>query len=102
MQAARTKLDEMGVAAIGISPDSPILQKKFAIAQALDFPLLSDSDYVVALAYGAWGEKSLYGKKYAGIIRSAFLIDEGGLILGAWYKISPEDTVPRVLECLPG
>lgn len=102
MQAARTKLDEMGVAVVGISPDAPAIQKKFAIAQALDFPLLSDPDHAVALVYGAWGEKSLYGKKYEGIIRSAFLIDEGGHILGAWYKISPDDTVPRALEYLAG
>ena len=66
----------------------------------LNFPLLSDSDHAVAEAYGVWGEKSLYGKRYFGITRSSFLIDEKGRIREAWYKISPEDMVPKALASL--
>ena len=89
-----------GVAAVGISPDTPGQQKKFDEKYGLGFSLLSDMDHRVADAYGVWGEKSMYGKKYEGIIRSSFLIDESGKILQAWYKVSPKDTVPNVREAL--
>ena len=97
---ARGDLDPMGVAAVGISPDTPGQQKKFDEKYGLGFTLLSDTDHRVADAYGVWGEKSMYGKKYEGIIRSSFLIDESGKILQAWYKVSPKDTVPNVREAL--
>lgn len=64
--------------------------------------MLSDPDHAVAEAYGAWGERSMYGKKYMGIIRSAFVIDEKGRIAEALYKISPKDTVPKALQALAG
>jgi peroxiredoxin Q/BCP len=73
---ASNDFSAFGTAAIGISPDAPAQQKKFDEKYALGFPLLSDADHAVADAYGAWGEKSMYGKKYEGIIRSSFLIDE--------------------------
>lgn len=91
---AQTELEELGVNALGISPDKPAAQKKFDGKYGLGFPLLSDSDHDVARTYGAWGEKNMYGKKTEGIIRSSFLIDEQGKILGVWYKVKPEDTVP--------
>ena len=97
---ARTELADLGVAALGISPDQVDLQKKFDTKHSLGFPLLSDPDHAVAAAYGVWGEKSMYGKKYEGIIRSAFLIDENGMIIQAWYKVSPEQTVPKAREAL--
>lgn len=97
---ARTELADLGVTALGISPDPVDLQKKFDTKHSLGFPLLSDPDHAVAESYGVWGEKSMYGKKYLGIIRSAFLIDEGGKIVQAWYKVSPEQTVPRAREAL--
>ncbi len=84
----------MGVNALGMSPDKPAAQKKFDGKYGLGFPLMSDSDHDVARTYGAWGEKNMYGKKTEGIIRSSFLIDEQGKILGVWYKVKPEDTVP--------
>ncbi len=64
------------------------------------FPLLADEDHHVAEAYGVWTEKSMYGKKYMGINRSAFLIDEEGIIAATWYGVSPKDTVPNLLEAL--
>ena len=97
---ARAELTNLGVDVIGISPDAPGKQKKFADKYDLDFTLLSDQDNAVAKAYGAWGEKSLYGKKYEGIIRSALLLDEEGKVMQTWYKVSPKDTVPKILETL--
>ncbi len=85
---------------MGISPDLPEKQKKFDQKQNLNFPLLSDPDHTVAQAYGVWGEKTMYGKKTEGIIRSSFLIDERGRIIQSWYKISPQDTVPKALQAL--
>jgi peroxiredoxin Q/BCP len=93
-------LKRLDVAAVGISPDLPDKQMKFDLKHKLGFPLLSDADNKVARAYGAWGEKSMYGKKYEGIIRSSFLIDEKAKIIQAWYKVKPDDTVPLVLEYL--
>jgi peroxiredoxin Q/BCP len=92
---------EVGDTAIlGISPDKPEKQAKFDAKYSLGFPLLSDPDHAVADAYGAWGEKSMYGKKYQGIIRSAFLIAEDGTIAQAWPKISPKDTPKNLLKAL--
>ena len=80
---------------LGISPDLPAKQAKFDQKYSLGFPLLSDPDHEVAEAYGVWTEKSMYGKKYMGIERSAFLVDEKGKLAEVWYKISPKDT-PKV------
>lgn len=87
-------------AIIGISPDTPARQKKFDDAHGLGYPLLADTDHAVAEAYGAWGTKSMYGRSYEGVIRSAFLIDEKGKIAEAWYKISPADTPKKLLAAL--
>jgi peroxiredoxin Q/BCP len=87
-------------AIIGISPDAPEKQAKFDAKYGLGFPLLSDPDHAVAEAYGAWGEKSMYGKTYQGIIRSAFLVAEDGTIAQAWPKISPKDTPKNLLKAL--
>lgn len=97
---ALADLSGHGVAAVGISPDRPKAQQKFFLKYGLGFPLLADEDHAVAEAYGVWGEKSMYGRKYMGITRSAFLIDEHGVITHAWYGISPKDTVPKVMEAL--
>jgi thioredoxin-dependent peroxiredoxin len=97
---ALAQFNALGTDAVGISPDPPAAQKKFSERLALNFPLLSDMDHTTAEAYGVWGEKSMYGKRYLGIIRSAFLIDEKGKIIAAWPKISPDETVPKVLEAL--
>jgi thioredoxin-dependent peroxiredoxin len=97
---ALPELTKAGTAAVGISPDAPKAQAKFDLKHELGFPLLSDSDHSVAEAYGVWGEKSMYGKKYMGVTRSSFLIDEEGRIQQAWYKVSPGDTVPKALAAL--
>ena len=87
---------------VGISPDLPPKLEKFDTKHGLGFPLLSDPDHEVAEKYGVWGEKSMYGKKYMGIIRSAFLIDEKGKVEAAWPKISPKDTPKNLLKALAG
>jgi peroxiredoxin Q/BCP len=85
---------------VGISPDPPAAQKKFAEKNGLNFFLLSDQDHKVAKAYGVWGQKTMYGKKFEGINRSSFLIDEKGQMIASWYKISPQATVPEALKVL--
>ena len=85
---------------IGVSPDKPAALKKFDTKYSLGFTLLSDIDHSVAEAYDVWQEKSNYGKKYMGILRSAFLVDEKGKIAEAWYKVSPKDTPANLLKAL--
>lgn len=87
-------------AIIGISPDAPGKQGKFDAKYGLGFPLLADEDHAVAEAYDVWTEKSMYGRKYMGILRSAFLVDEKGKIAEAWYKVSPKDTAANLLKAL--
>lgn len=85
---------------VGISPDKPAAQKKFDDKYELGFDLLADTDHTVAEAFGVWQEKVNYGKRYMGIVRSAFLIDADGVIEQAWYKISPADTPKKLLEAV--
>jgi peroxiredoxin Q/BCP len=93
--------DDIGrTAIIGISPDTPTRQKKFDDKYGLGFPLLADEEHTVAKAYKVWKKKSMYGREYMGIERSAFLIDAKGKIIHAWYKISPKDTPKFLLEAL--
>jgi peroxiredoxin Q/BCP len=98
--ALRDIKSEIGrTAIIGISPDKSEKQKKFDDKYELGFPLLADTEHVVAEAFKVWKEKSMYGRKYMGIERSAFLIQDG-LILEAWYKVSPADTPKNLLKAL--
>ncbi len=93
-------LNGLNVDVIGISPDSVEKQKKFAEKFDIKFPLLSDEEHKVAELFNVWGEKKMYGRAYMGIIRSAFLINEDGDILETWYKVTPKDTVAKVLKKL--
>ena len=85
---------------VGISPDKPAKLLKFDEKYSLGFTLLSDDTNVVAKKYKVWKKKSMYGREYMGIERSAFLINGKGEIVHAWYKISPKDTPLRLLESL--
>lgn len=87
-------------AIIGVSPDVSAKQKKFADKYDLPFPLLADTEHVVAEKYGVWKQKSMYGRTYMGIERSAFLIGANGRIEQAWYKVSPKDTPANLLKAL--
>ena len=97
---AEADLAKSGVAVVGISPDPPDKQKKFDAKHHLNFPLLSDPDHAVAEGYGVWGEKSMYGKKVMGIVRSSSLINDRGKIIQTWYRVSPMDTVPKAMDAL--
>jgi peroxiredoxin Q/BCP len=93
--------DQIGKTVIvGISPDKPAKLLKFDEKFSLGFTLLSDDTNTVAKKYKVWKKKSMYGREYMGIERSAFLINGKGEIVHAWYKISPKDTPLRLLESL--
>ena len=83
---------EAGARVIGVSPDEPEALKKFAGKYELDFTLLADPDHAVAEAYGAWGEKSMYGKKYMGILRNTYVIDPEGKIAKVLPRSSRKST----------
>jgi len=87
-------------AIVGISPDTSAKQLKFDEKYDLGFTLLADTDHVVAKAYKVWQKKSMYGREYMGIVRSAFLIGTTGKIEQVWYKISPKDTPSNLLKAL--
>lgn len=85
---------------LGISPDSVKSHQGFIQKQKLNFNLLSDPESKVAKAYGAWGEKSMYGKKYMGILRTTFLIGKDGKIKKVFEKVKPEGHAQEVLAAL--
>lgn len=91
---------ETGAVLLGVSPDSPKRHKTFAGKYELPFPLLSDEDSAVATAYGVWKEKSLYGRKFMGIERTTFLIDEEGRIAKVWPKVKVAGHGDAVLAAL--
>ena len=90
--------DRADVAVLGISPDGAEKHAKFIAKYKLGFPLLSDPTHAVMEKYGAWGEKTLYGKKSVGVIRSTFLIDGRGRIARAWYSVKADGHAAKVLE----
>jgi peroxiredoxin Q/BCP len=85
-----------GVQVIGVSKDAPAKLKQFAERDHLTFPLLSDTDLAVQQAYGAWGEKSLYGKTVTGSIRSTFIIDGEGRVTKPMYNVKATGHVARL------
>jgi len=94
------EIEERNATVLGISPDGVESHVKFRTKYDLPFRLLADEDHKVAELYGVWGEKSMYGKKYFGIIRSHFVVDEEGKIADVQYKVSPEDSVANALANL--
>ena len=88
------------VVVIGISPDGADKHVKFRTKYGLTFPLLSDPGHDVMAAFGAWGEKTMYGKKTVGTIRSTFLINGDGRITRAWYSVKADGHAAKVLEAL--
>jgi thioredoxin-dependent peroxiredoxin len=89
-----------GAVVLGVSPDSEATHAKFAGKYKLPFPLLADPDHAVSERYGAWGEKSLYGRKFMGIQRSTFLIDGSGKVSRVWPKVKVDGHVDQVLEAI--
>jgi peroxiredoxin Q/BCP len=97
---SKRDLSDAGYAVLGISPDSPAKLAKFRERDGLTFPLLSDTDRTVLEAYGAFGEKMLYGKKSVGVIRSTFVIDADGKIERAYYAVKATGHVARLRKDL--
>ncbi|MBY8862153.1 thioredoxin-dependent thiol peroxidase [Nocardia sp. CA2R105] len=90
------ELGGAGIEVVGISPDKPAKLAKFRDNEKLTFPLLSDPDREVLTAWGAYGEKTMYGKKITGVIRSTFLVDEEGKIAVAQYNVRATGHVAKL------
>jgi thioredoxin-dependent peroxiredoxin len=90
------ELNDAGLDVVGISPDTPAKLAKFRDAEKLTFPLLSDPDRKVLEAWGAYGEKTMYGKTVHGVIRSTFVVDEKGKIALAQYNIRATGHVAKL------
>ena len=95
-----SELKKLGVTVLGVSPDSVKSHGKFRTKYTLNFPLLSDPDHAAAEAFGAWKEKSMYGRKYMGIERSTFVIDATGRIKASFRKVKVPGHVEEVLAAL--
>ena len=87
-----------GYAILGVSPDKEAKHQKFIEKYNLPFDLLADTDNAVAVAYGVWVEKSMYGKKYMGMDRSTFLVGKDGKVVRVWRKVKVAGHVAEVLE----
>jgi peroxiredoxin Q/BCP len=99
---AYDRLKKLGCMVFGISKDSPKSHTNFISKYTLPFDLLCDSEGKICESFGAWVEKSMYGKKYFGIERSTFLITPNGTIAHAWRKVSVKDHVTDVIKTLTG
>jgi peroxiredoxin Q/BCP len=96
------EIEEKNAVVIGISPDDASSHQKFRTKYKLPFILLSDPDHAVAATYGAWGEKSFMGKKFQGIIRSHFMIDERGKLVDARINVKAKESPALALQTLAG
>lgn len=99
---AYPQIEEQNAVVLGISPQDEKSHTKFKTKYDLPFTLLVDTDHKVADAYGVWGQKSMYGVKYMGVIRSHFVVDEKGKLVDVQVKISPKDSVKKALEVVGG
>ncbi|WP_428487417.1 thioredoxin-dependent thiol peroxidase [Rhodopila sp.] len=97
-EEAGATLGKIGLDVIGVSPDKMKPIETFAAKYGLTFPLASDEAHAVSERFGTWVEKSMYGRKYNGIERSTFLINEDGKVLKAWRKVSVTGHVDEVLK----
>jgi peroxiredoxin Q/BCP len=93
-------IEEQNAIVLGISPDGVQSHQKFKTKYNLPFLLLADEEHKVAELYGVWGQKSMYGRPYWGVIRSHFVIDENGTIIQAAVKVAPIDSVRKALNAL--
>jgi len=91
---------EKGFEVVGVSPDSPESHQKFREKHGLKFDLIADTDKEILKAYGAWGEKNMYGKKYMGVLRTTFVIDEKGIIRDILKKVKTKDHTNQIMQDL--
>jgi peroxiredoxin Q/BCP len=96
----RADYEAAGAVVLGVSPDAPKKTAAFDDKYTLGFPLLSDEDHAVSEAYGVWGEKSMYGRKYMGVMRATFVIDPEGRVAHVIPKVSPKTHDDQVLAAL--
>jgi peroxiredoxin Q/BCP len=89
-----------GAVVLGVSPDGVASHAKFKAKFKLPFPLLADEDHAVADAYGVWGEKSMYGRKYLGILRTTFVIGGNGRVVKIFERVKPKGHAAEVLAVL--
>ena len=94
------RIEKTGAVVLGVSPDGVSSHEKFRDKYKLSFPLLSDPDKQVAKKFGAYGEKTLYGRKVVGMIRSTFIIDGAGVVRKVFPKVRVDGHAERVLEAL--
>jgi peroxiredoxin Q/BCP len=95
-------VEAAGAVVLGVSPDGPASHQKFRKKYELPFTLLADEDHAVAEAYGAWGEKSMYGRKYFGVLRTTYIIDPAGKIAHVFEKVKPRGHAAEVLAAIGG
>ncbi|MFN0087175.1 MAG: thioredoxin-dependent thiol peroxidase [Blastocatellia bacterium] len=95
-----SQLKKRGVEVAGVSADDAASHRKFTDKHSLPFPLLSDPDHEMIEKYGAWGEKNMYGKKYMGIMRHTYIIDEEGRIAHIFLKVKPATHAQDVLKVI--
>ncbi len=91
-------LRKIGYVVIGVSTDSAESHQKFIEKYQLPFPLIADTEKKIINAYGAWGEKNLYGKKYDGILRTTYVIDEKGIIEEVISKVDTKNHTQQILQ----
>jgi len=96
------KLQKAGVVVLGVSPDPPESHARFRERHRLPFPLLSDPEGKVAQAYGAWAQKTLYGRKRWGVARTTFLVGPDGTVERVWRRVKPDGHGEEVLAALQG
>jgi len=94
------EIEEQNAVVLGVSPDDLKSHQRFKTKYELPFTLLVDRDHQIAEKYGTWGEKTMYGRKYQGVIRSHFVINEAGEIVDVQYNVSPKDSAEKALTSL--
>ena len=98
LRDGKAALAEMGFEIVGVSPDSVRSHQNFCAKHELNFTLIADTEKVIAKAYGVWQEKSMYGRKYMGIVRTTFIIDERGHILHIFDKVKTATHWEQIAE----
>jgi peroxiredoxin Q/BCP len=94
------QFQEKNAIVLGVSPDDGSSHQKFKSKYELPFPLLVDTEHTIAEQYGVWGERSMYGRKFMGINRSHFVIDEAGTIVDIQFKVQPKKSAAQALAAL--
>ena len=100
MRDAFPRFEGLDAVVLGVSPDSPKSHTKFKQKYNLPYTLIADQDHAIAEAYGVWGEKMNYGRKYMGVLRTTYIIDPDGRVARVFEKVKPENHGDEVAEAL--